>query len=824
MNNFLRKLILKEKNNLLYKRSNYNFSLKKVLNEGGAGGHMMHPYDDDSLTFIDIRNIIEDAGSGMLDTAGKSRAVEKIDGYNMHFGVIPTGKPVDPEKDVIFIRSEKDIGKVENNLQWIRTQFSASPARDIFILGCEAIADACSRISPSIISNVFGNPDMENQPEGLEYIATYVNTEIIFPARPIQIEYDKPTISFHEIKDYFSNMRDPSVKRPDIEFVNYTDERYHQFVNAFNRQNQNASIRKSTAALNKGMNPEYFKDVEYDFEMIGSTNNLLYLNKLSDDDKNDLLNKLDRIQTDSGLPDTGTLGELKFIYVKDVVNEQIEFLKNEIKNIAPNIDDATIEEIASFTVRTVSMQDNLGLNVEPQYRDIKGLNLKKKVLDKASQEILNDLGLFVKDKKKNQYVSRVSSIIGNTLTESFKDVTELFYILGVKILEGLKSNLMSDENAKKQSDKLTYDLINCLIDFYNLPETDMLKQKLTKNVYKIEKLIEEQNQKLGISVNLNDRNDILEKAKNISVGAVEGIVYNYGEKRFKFTGNYAPLNQIMGFNAARAFPVKFPRYYSTKIQWEIKPSTDCVAIIPGSFKPPHMGHRKMIEHYIAKGAQQVLVVVSDPQSEESLRRIGKSSLSAAGVCILWKKLCADITSAKVDFIVSPSSSPLDIAVCLTVKGSNVLNPNTTVYLGCSEKADEVKEGKVISTDADRFESYLRTAILDPELNVEDPKLNASPATQLPPEYINVVKSLGIFELLPSVENGKNPLEYHASDLRFLLNEVINNPQIKKALVYFLKDMNVVNSYLGFLYGSEIENTLVFTESTLRKYIKKLLMR
>ena len=115
MNINLRNLIIKQKKKLLERKGKFNFSLKKFLFEGGAGGHMMHPYDDESLTFADIRNIIEDAGSGMLDPQGKSRAVEKIDGYNMHFSVVPTGRPVDPENDVIFIRSEKDIGKIENN-------------------------------------------------------------------------------------------------------------------------------------------------------------------------------------------------------------------------------------------------------------------------------------------------------------------------------------------------------------------------------------------------------------------------------------------------------------------------------------------------------------------------------------------------------------------------------------------------------------------------------------------------------------------------------------------------------------------------------------
>ena len=43
-----------------------------------------------------------------------------------------------------------------------------------------------------------------------------------------------------------------------------------------------------------------------------------------------------------------------------------------------------------------------------------------------------------------------------------------------------------------------------------------------------------------------------------------------------------------------------------------------VALVPGSFKPPHKGHFEMFKHY-ANDADEVLVVISDPQNPNSIR-------------------------------------------------------------------------------------------------------------------------------------------------------------------------------------------------------------
>ena len=48
-----------------------------------------------------------------------------------------------------------------------------------------------------------------------------------------------------------------------------------------------------------------------------------------------------------------------------------------------------------------------------------------------------------------------------------------------------------------------------------------------------------------------------------------------------------------------------------------QPNTETIAMIPGSFKPPHKGHYAMIEHF-SNISDRVIVVISEPR--ESIRR------------------------------------------------------------------------------------------------------------------------------------------------------------------------------------------------------------
>lgn len=196
-------------------------------------------------------------------------------------------------------------------------------------------------------------------------------------------------------------------------------------------------------------------------------------------------------------------------------------------------------------------------------------------------------------------------------------------------------------------------------------------------------------------------------------------------------------------------------------------------------------------------------------------------------------MCQDLTGAKVDFIISPSASPLDSAISLVMKGSKIKD-NTTVYFGGSLKPEDGSGDEEGGTDADRMLRYIEHPVLsqmfNPTLKIQNPGNTGAPAAILSPRYIQSCQKLGIYESLPSVINGKDPTQFHASDLRFYLKEVINQPQLKQAMVYYLKDLPTTNFYINYIWGTEAQNRtsqmddqITIEESLLRKYLK-LLMR
>ena len=82
-------------------QDSYIRDVKSLLVEGGAYGHMSHPFDDKDLTFGDLKKIIELGLGGQLSR--EDNVTEKLDGQNL-FVSFKDGK-------TIFARNK---GQVKN--------------------------------------------------------------------------------------------------------------------------------------------------------------------------------------------------------------------------------------------------------------------------------------------------------------------------------------------------------------------------------------------------------------------------------------------------------------------------------------------------------------------------------------------------------------------------------------------------------------------------------------------------------------------------------------------------------------------------------------
>ena len=151
-----------------------------VLTEGGAAGHMAHPWDDHGLTFNDMKEIVSRALEGRLDI--EAAVTEKTDGQNIQV----TWK----NGQIGFARNK---GTVINpmSVQEIQDKFGGrGPISDAFGNAAEDLAEAFSRVPQDKLNQIFKNGRV------------FANMEIIYPATRNVIAYEVAVLQFHNLVEY----------------------------------------------------------------------------------------------------------------------------------------------------------------------------------------------------------------------------------------------------------------------------------------------------------------------------------------------------------------------------------------------------------------------------------------------------------------------------------------------------------------------------------------------------------------------------------------------------------------------------------------------
>ena len=175
------------------------------------------------------------------------------------------------------------------------------------------------------------------------------------------------------------------------------------------------------------------------------------------------------------------------------------------------------------------------------------------------------------------------------LTAAIFPLEDIVHDFSVEMLRGLESAFVLD----------------------NASEVDRLKGEVSRAISAIESSGNEK----AIEI-LNKQMKKLKDIENVSTAA-EGFVFDYDGVTYKFTGNFAPINQLLGlFRYGRG---DVPAMELNEEDERLKRKAD-IAFVPGSFKPPHKGHWDLVTSYL-KDAEKVVVLISDPQKDTSIRFI-----------------------------------------------------------------------------------------------------------------------------------------------------------------------------------------------------------
>ena len=111
-----------------------------------------------------------------------------------------------------------------------------------------------------------------------------------------------------------------------------------------------------------------------------------------------------------------------------------------------------------------------------------------------------------------------------------------------------------------------------------------------------------------------------------------------------------------------------------------------LAIVPGAFKPPHLGHVDMVRQY-SKMADEVVVLISSPL--KASRGVGGKTISAQDSKKIWDMLLADQGLSNVRVEISPKPSPIT-ATYEYVGDEGPLEPGIRLILGASQKGGDFK--------------------------------------------------------------------------------------------------------------------------------------
>lgn len=154
----------------------------KLLTEGGAAGHMAHPFEDLELTFADAKNMIDAALSGKVEFAQ-----EKLDGQNLMM-TYKDGQALSARKKSQFANAAEKA--------YTKSQFMQSGGdwpenvKTAFFEAFNDMATMMEKLSPQDKEKFFENGKK------------FVNFEIIYPGTTNVVPYGSTQIRLHGFKEY----------------------------------------------------------------------------------------------------------------------------------------------------------------------------------------------------------------------------------------------------------------------------------------------------------------------------------------------------------------------------------------------------------------------------------------------------------------------------------------------------------------------------------------------------------------------------------------------------------------------------------------------
>lgn len=757
---------------------------KELLNEGAIAGHMNHIYDNGEMSFGELKQLLNAASAGQL------RGTEKTDGQNIYLSFnIKTNKAVAVRNKTMIAAGGLDSEGMDI---WF-SNHASQPIRYSFVEAVKEFENTIIKLNldPKTLRSIFG--------EGVEY------------------DY-----SIKDVRKYSEWHQRYKEERKKIKDPRGAAKKARQLVEKDMGPEPVLSSKGELKYFNaEVMNPGNPEMSDEDPRGTGTTNVIPY------DKKTLLFHRVGHqsytsyLDGDKNKPSFTNIGEdmqSSFSKLEKVLqNEKTDnpavfsIETNPVKKLPPLKDKevlkATISKLEKL-MKTMGMKSGNTINqyviaqIGPQ---IERLNVSEPLKDLILLRIMDledeDSGAVPKLTDINKGLpedtkEQVKELVNNFNYSNYTNSLQLaLHDFSVAMIDGLDSSFIADnERAVFELQKIASEYKKTIENSSNEEAKEGLKKQWEK----------------------------LKHIKNINTPS-EGFVFDFNGVTYKFTGSFAPLNQIIGIRKyGRYGPIDNSEDALEPEDQSVEPSSgQTIAIFPGSFKPPHMGHLSALKE-LAAGADIAYVIVSKP--EFSTRTLPKSqkSISADHAMQIWLALLdkTDIKD-KVRVVIGNEASPITTTIKFVTLPADPEDPlvapqNSTVILGVGRK----------DKDADRFNSKLVDDVRE-----KRPDLTISPMPVGPfqhsPEYLNLLSSRP--EISSGLNKGKGrstPEElsdeerkegkladkhlYHASDMRYFIDLASEDPIGLNFLNYFVpapEDSLAIMGILGINPADESNNEI-----------------
>ena len=446
-----------------------------LLLEGGAAGHLAHPFEDGDLTFNDMKEMIKRGLVGGLDK--EAPVTEKLDGQNIAFS-FKDGK-------IIFGRNKghvRDGGKNALDVKGITQQFAGRGGIEkAFVGAAEDLQSAISKLTPEQTKNMFKNG------------SKFMSLEIILPDTQNVIPYGKSVLVMHGTIEY--NKEGEQINRSSTD-----GEEFAQAV-------QKVGADKQKTFGIEGPKVIAFSDAE----------SLKYAKLAKEYNSN-----LNGIAKEYGLNSKSKLEDYRNKWWQRKIDSE-----------------------------------NKELNLNLSNKEKQGL-----VNRWANGDKTFGVKSFEDNKKSDWFRNFEANELQKSQKEMIKPVENIFLNAGAQTLKRV-SNFLSTNSptAAKELKRDTLTAIKAIRD--------------SKDPDKIAKLQKE-----------------LERLDSIGLDNLvpsEGVVFMYNGNPYKYTGTFAPINQIQG-------TFKFDK----PAKKEDKTEKNEIAIFSGRFQPFHAGHYSIYKSLVDK--------------------------------------------------------------------------------------------------------------------------------------------------------------------------------------------------------------------------------